>query len=55
MCAEMNMLVIAEYVETPEQRNVLHTLGCNLFQGYLYSRPVSSADFTELIRMRGID
>ncbi len=31
---------VAEGVETPEQLQVLRTLGCDMAQGYLFSRPV---------------
>ncbi|MCP3853984.1 MAG: EAL domain-containing protein [Actinomycetia bacterium] len=31
---------VAEGVETPEQLEVLRTLGCDMAQGYLFSRPV---------------
>ncbi len=30
--------VIAEYVEKEEQRQILHELGCNQYQGYLFSK-----------------
>lgn len=33
--------VVAEYVETEEQRDYLAQLGCDVFQGYLYSAPLS--------------
>jgi len=33
----LKMRVIAEYVETREQQAVLEALGCDAFQGYLYS------------------
>jgi len=32
--------VIAEGVETKEQASALQRFGCNLVQGYLFSRPV---------------
>lgn len=35
-----NMRVVAEYVETTEQRDALNKLGCNCFQGHLYSPAV---------------
>ena len=34
--------MLAEYVETGEQRNVLADLGCDEFQGYLYSPPLAA-------------
>jgi len=37
---ELNVKVIAEYVETVQQRDLLHELGCNWYQGYLFSKPV---------------
>jgi len=38
--------VVAEGVETTEQRDALIALGYDRFQGYLYGRPVPIADFT---------
>ncbi|MCC7099249.1 MAG: PTS sugar transporter subunit IIC/EAL domain-containing protein [Rubrivivax sp.] len=35
--------VVAEFVETREQRNALAALGCTLFQGYLHSPPLAEA------------
>lgn len=37
--------VVAEGVETAEQRDALIALGYHRFQGYLYGRPVPIADF----------
>jgi diguanylate cyclase (GGDEF)-like protein/PAS domain S-box-containing protein len=36
----LGMSIIAEGVETIDQRNLLAGLGCEVYQGYLYSRPV---------------
>jgi PAS domain S-box-containing protein/diguanylate cyclase (GGDEF)-like protein len=41
----MRFSVIAEGVETVEQRDFLLGIGCNSFQGYLYSRPVPADEF----------
>jgi diguanylate cyclase (GGDEF)-like protein len=40
MAHSFGMSVIAEGVETIEQLDFLRTLGCEEFQGYLFSRPV---------------
>ena len=37
----LHFTTIAEFVETREQRDELAALGCDAFQGYLYSKPVS--------------
>lgn len=41
----MGLSVIAEGVETQEQRAFLSGLGCHVFQGYLYSRPIRLDEF----------
>ncbi|MYM75169.1 EAL domain-containing protein [Duganella sp. FT134W] len=43
----MNLSVIAEGVETEEQAAFLLRHGCNLAQGYFYSRPVAADDMLE--------
>ncbi|HZC96681.1 MAG TPA: EAL domain-containing protein, partial [Bradyrhizobium sp.] len=42
IAADRNMITTAEGVETPEQRETVHSLGCTQMQGYLFSaaRPV---------------
>jgi diguanylate cyclase (GGDEF)-like protein/PAS domain S-box-containing protein len=41
----MGLPVIAEGVETEAQRDFLAKLGCDSFQGYLFSRPLPLKDF----------
>lgn len=41
----MGLSVIAEGVETEEQRAYLANLGCHSFQGYLFSHPLPLGDF----------
>ncbi len=45
----MSLSVIAEGVETEEQRDFLASLGCNLYQGYLYGRPVLVGEFERVV------
>jgi diguanylate cyclase (GGDEF)-like protein len=49
MSKNLHMEVIAEGVETLNERNVLLELGCQQFQGYLFSRPLKSEDFISQI------
>jgi diguanylate cyclase (GGDEF)-like protein/PAS domain S-box-containing protein len=46
----LGISVIAEGVETEEQRVFLGTVGCPHYQGYLFSRPVPGADFEAYVR-----
>jgi len=39
LCRDLGILVVAEGVETPAERDVLVDLGCDLMQGYLFGRP----------------
>lgn len=48
LAVSLNLSLIAEGVETEEQRQLLVSLGCNCFQGYLFSKPVP---FTELVAL----
>lgn len=41
--------VVAEFVETAEQRDALAALGCGIFQGYLYSAPLPAAACAEYL------
>ncbi|RYY12238.1 MAG: EAL domain-containing protein, partial [Alphaproteobacteria bacterium] len=41
---KLGMGVVAEGVETPEQMDALVEAGCTHLQGYLFSRPISSAE-----------
>lgn len=38
-CADLGVWLVAEGVETIEERDVLLKLGCDLFQGFLFARP----------------
>jgi len=40
MAGNLGMEVIAEGVETQEQRDFLESMGCLFYQGYLFSKPV---------------
>jgi diguanylate cyclase (GGDEF)-like protein len=44
----LNLLVMAEGVETQEQRAYLAQLGCHAYQGYLFGRPLSVEAFEAL-------
>lgn len=46
----LNLAVVAEGVETEEQRNILKILQCELMQGYLFSRPLSAPEATRLLK-----
>lgn len=47
---ELDVKIIAEFVETTEQRDLLQKLGCHWYQGYLYSKPVSLDEFIQCIK-----
>ena len=51
MAHALNLSVLAEGVENRKNFEILKDLGCDIFQGYLFSRPLSPEQ-TELLLMR---
>lgn len=47
MAKELGIKTVIEGVETQENERLIQLLGCELGQGYYYSRPVSVKDFSE--------
>jgi len=45
MAHELGMEVIAEGIETEDQRHLLTAAGCDYGQGYLFSRPIPPVEF----------
>ena len=45
MTEQLGIGSITEGVETREQAEMLHSMGCNMFQGYYFSRPISLEEF----------
>ncbi len=45
----MDLAIIAEGVETEEQRSFLSALGCRNYQGYLFGRPAPAEQFEALV------
>lgn len=49
---KLDMHVVAEGVETDEQHRTLAACDCDLFQGYLFSRPMPAEAATDFLRAR---
>ncbi len=49
LAQSLHLRVIAEGVETAEQRQFLAELGCDVMQGFLFSKPVASDAFDRLL------
>ncbi len=49
MAKGLNLNVVAEGVETRAQLEYISTLGCDAYQGYLFSRPVAAVKATEIL------
>jgi EAL domain-containing protein (putative c-di-GMP-specific phosphodiesterase class I) len=54
LAQSLGLAVIAEGVETESQRDFLAGHGCHAYQGYLFSRPIPSAQFNAFIRQRRV-
>ena len=53
MAHHLNILTVAEGVETPEQVHFLQDSGCNMVQGYVFSKPLPRDKFERLLKRTG--
>jgi len=49
MARSLNLKIVAEGVETEEQLAFIRELGCDQYQGYLYSKPVPADSITAFL------
>ncbi len=51
LAKKINVTVLAEGVETKQQIDFLKAHGCDMVQGYYYSRPVDPEAFLQLLKV----
>ncbi|GAA5165387.1 hypothetical protein GCM10025770_20830 [Viridibacterium curvum] len=49
LARKLTLRTVAEGVETDAQLDILRELGCDAYQGYLFSRPVAATDIARLL------
>jgi diguanylate cyclase (GGDEF)-like protein/PAS domain S-box-containing protein len=52
LAKNLNLIVIAEGVETPEQLEILRTQGCDMVQGFLFSKPIPAKEMGNVFKHR---
>ncbi|OOZ37915.1 putative bifunctional diguanylate cyclase/phosphodiesterase, partial [Solemya elarraichensis gill symbiont] len=50
LAQELGFKVVAEGVETEKQKEFLTDMGCDLLQGFLFSRPIPASEYQKLVR-----
>lgn len=50
MAKDLNMDVVAEGVEHPDELSLLSDLKCDMIQGFIFDKPLSDADFEQRLR-----
>ena len=53
LCEQLHVKAVAEGVETKEQVEMLHELGCECYQGFYYSRSLNYDSFLEYMSRHG--
>lgn len=48
----LSLATVAEGVETIEQQDIMTSMSCDVLQGYLYSKPLSAAEFTQFAELQ---
>ena len=48
----LEMDIVAEGIETKEQMEVLANFGCDRFQGYYFSRPISKEELAQYVKVK---
>jgi EAL domain-containing protein (putative c-di-GMP-specific phosphodiesterase class I) len=46
----LNLNIVAEGVETRAQKNILRQTGCNIIQGFLFSKPVAAHTIDDMMK-----
>ncbi len=52
MAHQLNLRVVAEGVETTEELTFVHENNCDEIQGYFFSEPITSEEFTQLLQTK---
>lgn len=52
MAQKLDLVTIAEGVETQDQADFLNTVGIDIFQGYLFSKPIPQSDYEKILSER---
>lgn len=55
LAGSMGVNLIAEWVETETQKQLLQNLGCDEFQGYLMSPPITLTELTKFCAVNGVE
>lgn len=55
LCRGLGLAVIGEGVENEHELAIVMASGCTGWQGYLFARPMASADLAALLRLRSAD
>ena len=50
LARKLGLQTVAEGIEKKDQLNYLKQEGCDLYQGFLFSRPLPSSEFSELLK-----
>ncbi len=52
LAKSLGLTIVAEGVETPEQLELIESMGCDIVQGYIFDKPLLESEYIERVKQK---